>query len=270
MLNKAKVLKNYKLNSLDGEIGKVKGFYFEDQSWFLKYLIVNTGNWLINRQVLILPSSIISINKEEEYITTNLTKDQIENSPSLDSDKPVSLQFQEKFYGYYGLPIFAMGIGNGGGYRFGYGGGGRVVPCEALPSNEDNIIQHNIEENNWDPHLRSTQTVSGYTIDAIDDKIGHVDDFIIDDENWKIQYIEIDTKNWIPGKKILISPNWIENVNWGDSKVSVNLYCEEIRQSPEYTNEAIIDRDYEIRLHQHYKRKAYWTDLLEAQDSSVK
>lgn len=262
MLNKAKILKNYKLNSLDGEIGKVKDLYFDDRTWAIQYLIVNTGNWLTGRQVLILPNSIVSINNEEEYININLTKSQIENSPSLDSDKPVSKQFQTEFRGYFGSPVAMTGLG--------YGGVGDTIPYIPIKNYDEKLLKNDNEANEWDPNLRSTHNVSGYNIQALDDSIGHVDDFIIEDETWEIQYLEIDTKSWLFGRKVLISPKWIESVSWDESKVFLNLSCEEIKQSPEYAEAAIIDRDYETRLHKHYNRAAYWLDRQEVKDKSNK
>jgi len=222
MLNKAKTLKSYKLHSLDGEIGKVNEFYFDDHHWTIRYLIADTGNWLTGRQVFISPHALVAVNKEEQYITINLTKKQIEDSPSLDNDKPVSREFEEAYYGYYEWPMYW--------------------------------------DSQFDPHLRSTYDVSSYDIQATDGEIGHVEDFIIDDETWTIRYLIIDTRNWWPGKKVLVSPQWIERVSWDESKVSVNLLCETIKQSPEYTEESLITRDYEIGLHRHYNREGYWVD----------
>ncbi|MFA9378715.1 MAG: PRC-barrel domain-containing protein [Lachnotalea sp.] len=261
MLIQAKILKNYKLNSLDGVIGKVKDFYFEDETWTIRYLIVNTGNWLTGRQVLISPKSIVSINKNEEYITIKLSKNQIENSPMLECDKPVSKQFQEEFYGYFGLPMYANGMQ--------YGAAQGILPFSIIGTDRKSIENNARDENERDPHLRSTNTVNSYNIRAIDDDIGHVDDFIIDDETWKIQYMEIDTKNWLPGKKILISPNWIESVSWSESKVIVNLHCEEIELAPEYTKETLLDRDYETRLYKHYNREGYWLNRTRVKEASI-
>jgi sporulation protein YlmC with PRC-barrel domain len=112
----------------------------------------------------------------------------------------------------------------------------------------------------WDPHLRSTHNVSGYHIQAQDGEIGHVEDFIIDDETWAIRYLVINTQNWLPGKKVLISPKWIERISWGESKVFVNLPREIIKLSPEYTEKSLITRDYETELHRYYNRKVYWVD----------
>ncbi len=253
MLNKFKIIKNYILNCQDGEIGKVKDFYFDDQAWTIRYLIVNTGNWLTGRQVLISPHSIISVNKDEEYITVSLTKSQIENSPILESNKPVSKQFQEEFHGYYGYPMYTTVTG--------YGGLGLVLPRRPDEKTDGEALVNKIEdENEWNPNLRSTHIVSGYGIQASDDKIGHLEDFIIDTETWEIHYLEIDTNNWFPGKKVIISPNWIDHVSWNDSKVFVNLSTDEIKQSPEYNEETLLDREFETKLHKHYNRTAYWLD----------
>lgn len=247
MLNKVKEIKNYKINCLDGEIGKVKDFYFEDQNWTVKYLIVNMGNWLIGRQVLISPRSIVSVNKEVETISVNLSKEQVENSPLLESDKPVSLQYQEQFYGYYQYPLYATGMQDGSTLN--------VIPIE---TEKELILQKAEEARDWDPNLRSINVVNGYTIQALDNRLGHVDDFIIDIDSWKIRYLLIDTKVWLPGRKILIAPGWIDHVSWDESKVFVKLTTDEIKASPDFSEEAILNRDYETKMYEHYKRDAYW------------
>jgi len=249
MLNKAKTLKGYKLHSLDGEIGKVKEFYFDDHHWTIRYLVADTGNWLTGRHVLISPYAMIAVNKEEQYITIDLTKKQIEDSPSLDSDKPVSRQFENAYYEYYGYPMYWSGLYMWGAYPY-------------IMHDREMWGESTQAEKTWDPNLRSTHDVSGHHIQAADGEIGHVDDFIIDDETWAIRYLIIDTQNWWPGKKILVSPKWIERVSWSESKVFVNLPRQTIKQSPEYTEESLLTRDYETGLHQHYNRQGYWGDEL--------
>ena len=116
------------------------------------------------------------------------------------------------------------------------------------------------DENEWDPHLRSTHEVSGYEIHAVDGEIGHVEDFIFDDETWTIRYLIIDTRKWWQGKHVLISPRWIERISLSESKVIVNLSRETIMQAPEYSEESLFTREYETVLHQHYNRRGYWDD----------
>jgi uncharacterized protein YrrD len=247
MLIKAKTLNGYKLNSLDGEIGKVKQFYFDDQHWAIRYLVADTGNWLSDRQVLISPYALVAVIKEKKRIAVDLTKKQIEDSPSLSSDKPVSRQFEEGYYAHYGWPMYW-----GGQYMWG--------ASSYIVRNREEWKKSPQGEKAWDPHLRSTQDVSDHRIQATDGEIGHVEDFIIDDEAWAIRYLVINTRNWWPGKKILVSPQWIERVSWDESKVFVNLSRETIKQSPEYTEESLLSRDYETGLHRHYNRQAYWVD----------
>jgi hypothetical protein len=248
MLCKAKTLEGYKLDSLDGEVGKVKEFYFDDRYWTVRYLVAATGNWLMDRQVLISPYALGAVIKEEHRIAIDLSKKQIEDSPLLESDKPVSRQFEQAYYGYYGWPSYSDGA-----YMWGY------YPSIVRDREKWRAFAE-AEKASWDPNLRSTNYVSGYHIQATDGEIGHVDDFIIDDETWAIRYLIIDTRNWWPGKKVLVSPQWIERVSWSESKVFVNLSGETIKQSPEYTEESLLTRDYETKLHRHYNRQGYWVD----------
>ena len=251
MLSKAKTLKGYRLDTRDGEIGKAKEFYFDDQYWNVRYLVANSGSWLSGRQVLISPYALISINPQEQTIGIDLSKKQIENSPALDSDKPVSRQFEEDYYGYYGWPTYW-----GGPYNW-----------ESNPYNPSDRERWNkfiSGDKPWDPHLRSTHAVTGYDVQAIDGELGHIEDFIIDDDNWSIRYIIVNTGNWWSGKPVLISPHWIERISWTESKVLLNLSRDSIRHSPEYDDNALMTREYEAKLHGHFNRQGYWVQELAA------
>ncbi len=247
MLYKAKTLQGYKMDSLDGELGKIKEFYFDDRHWAIRYLVADTGKWLPGRQVLISPCALIGVNRNDRLIVIDLTKKQIEESPSLLSDLPVSQQFEEAFYQYYGWPMYCGGPYMWGDYSY--------------PMRERaNWHKPTPNEKAWDPHLRSTHDVRGHYIQAADGEIGHIEDFIVDDETWAIRYLIVDTRNWWAGKKVLISPHWIERVSWSESKVFVTVLRETIKQSPTYTEDSLLDRDYEDKLYQHYKQQGYWVD----------
>lgn len=252
MLIKAKTLEGYELDSLDGEIGQVKEFYFDDRHWTIRYLVAETGTWLADRQVLISPYALVEVNEKEKNISIDLTKKQIEDSPSLDSHKPVSHQFEQAYYGHYGYPVYWGG-------PFSWGVNPYFIRDREARAREQRQ-EPTPREKGWDPHLRSTYGVSGRHIQTPDGELGHVADFIIDDENWAIRYLIVDTHNWWPGKKVLVSPQWIERVSWGERKVFVNLSRETIKRSPEYTEESPLTRNYEISLHGHYNRKGYWVD----------
>ena len=235
MLNKIKTLKGYRLDGLDGEIGKVKEFYFDDKYWTIRYLVADSGNWLSDRQVLISPHALLAVNKEEQNIAINLTKKQIEDSPPLKSDKPVSRQYEKAYHMYYGWPMYWMGP-----YPWG--------PYPYIVRDRDAFLREDSEKKKWDPNLRSTNAVSGYHIQASDGEIGNVEDFIVDDEMWTIRYLVINTRNWWPGKEVLVSPKLIERVSWDESKVFVNLTRNTIMQSPEYTEPLIVEAKSDIPI----------------------
>jgi uncharacterized protein YrrD len=245
MLYKAKTLNGFKLNNDGKEIGRVKEFYFDDQHWTIRYLVADTGNWLVGRQVLISPYALGAVMEEEQCIVVGLSRKQIEDSPSLDSDKPVSRQFEDVYHKYYGYPVYWEGPFMWGGYP-------------GIVRDQTQWKKSVQTGKGWDPHLRSTQSVSGYHIQAMDGEIGHIDDFIIDEASWAIRYLVVDTKNWWHGKKVLVAPQWIERVSWDESKVYISLSVETIKKSPEYTAESLPTRDYEEQLHKHYERQAYW------------
>jgi hypothetical protein len=245
MFNETKKLKCYILESRDGPIGKVKEFYFDDEHWTVRYLVADTGSWLTGRQVLISPYALEEVNQDGRYVGVNLTRKQIENSPSLSSDKPVSKQFEESYFDFYRYPVYWSGS-----YLWGYSPYLNRDPENWLPSYQNG--------RSWDPHLRSTHDVIGHHVEATDGMIGHVCDFILDDASWEIHYLVVDTQNWWPGRKVLISPHWVNRVSWSESKVYVDLTRDKIRHSPVFTSGIPLTRDYEAALHRHYSRKGYW------------
>ena len=251
MLRNAETLHKYTLGAVDGEIGKVKDLYFEDRFWTVRYLVADTGNWLEERLVLISPYALVSVDGEGEIITTNLTRKQIENSPPADSAKPVSRQFEALYHGYYQWPEYWYGPYAWGAYPY-------PVPVSERISEE--------EQTSWDSHLRSAREVEGYGVGATDGDIGHVAEFVIDDKDWAIRYLVVDTRNWWPGKHVLISPQWIERVSWDDRKVYVDLARDTIKDAPEYSRDSVITRESEIELFLHYSSEGYWTQAGGASD----
>jgi hypothetical protein len=249
MLVKAKTLRGYRLQSLDGPIGSAKDFYFDDRYWTIRYLVADTGNWLTGRKVLLSPYSLKGIDTVLEEISVHLTKSQIEGSPSIDADRPVSRQFEDSYYGYYGFPYYW-----GGPFMWGY-----------YPHPQRDPNQWGVQEgksSDWDSHLRSTHSVSSYHLLASDGEIGHVEDFVIDDKTWAIRYLIVATNDFWPGKKVLISPQWIERVSWEESRVVIDLPRQTIKEAPEYTDGFLLTRDHEISLYGYYNRSGYWIDDL--------
>lgn len=235
------LLTDYTILARDGEIGKMHDFLFDDITWTIRYLVVDTGHWLSGRRVLLSPEAVEQSLWESQQFAVNLTKDQIEKSPGIDTDKPVSLQQQIELHDYYFWPYYWTGAG--------------FIPVYPPVIYEDiktaqEAIQEDIEKG--DPHLRSTKEVRGYHIQATDGAIGHVEDFLVEDENWIIHYMVVDTRNWLPGRKVLVSPTWITGLNWAERKVSVFLTQKAVQDSPEYFPNEPVSQEYENRLHDHY------------------
>ena len=251
MLVKANALRGYSLKSLDGDIGSASEFFFDDNYWTIRYLVANTASWLSGRKVLISPYSLNCIDLLDEQVSVLLTRKQIEDSPSTETDEPVSRQFESSYNAYYGYPDYWGGPFTWGQYPL-------------IERDRTRWGRPASETKRWDHHLRSTHEVAGYHLSALDGEIGHVDDFIIDDETWTIRYLVVATKNWWPGKKVLISPKWIENVSWEDREVAVGLSRETIKAAPEYTDESVLTREYETGLHGYYNREGYWVEEFAA------
>jgi hypothetical protein len=261
MLTNTSRLKGLVIRATDGELGTVDQLYFDDQTWGVRYLTVETGGWLGGRQVLISPFAVIQTDWQARQLDVALTQKQVENSPDIDTHKPVSRQQEAAYLGYYGYPNYWSGPNLWGQEFYPMG-----LPAPIGVSMD--AIEATIRKESVDSHLRSTEGVTGYSIEATDGEIGHVDGFVLDDRAWAIRYIEVATRNWWPGKKVLVSPKWIERVSWAESKVHVGLSREAIQSGPEYDESTPITREYENRLYLHYGRPPYWLNEAKYETSS--
>lgn len=257
MLRRASSLNGFTIGATDGDIGSVVDLYFDDQSWTVRHLVADTGRWLTGRQVLISPMSFRGIDWQNSRIEVNLTKGQIENSPSIETDKPISRQREMEYYGYYSMQYYWTGPYRWGAWATPYTYAAPVAPPpERGTSPEREVFARQRQEG--DPHLRSCGAVTGYYIQTTDGDIGHVEDFLVDDGDWAIRYVVVDTRNWLPGKHVLVSPDWMDRISWADSTVYVNTTRERVQNSPEYDPARPPDRAYEARLYDYYGRPRYW------------
>jgi len=209
----------YTMEATDGDIGKVVEFYFDDKTWTVRYLILESGNWLTGRKLLIAPEALVQASWKSGTFPVNLTKEQIRNSPDIDTDKPVSRQQEIDLYGYYPWQSYW-------GSGFYPGGVWGTTDSDSSFTGMDRS-----PANDADPHLRSTRQVTGYHIHAVDGEIGHVKDFLIDDQTWELGSLVVDTHNWFGGKKVLVEVRHIKRVEWSDGKVYVDVTVESIKNS---------------------------------------
>lgn len=249
MLWNASKIKGYAVAASDGDIGTVSDLLFDDRSWQIRWLVVDTGTWFTERKVLLPTSALGHADGRTETFSVKLTRQQVKDSPDIDTARPVSRQAETDIYGYYGWnPYWGGGLSAGG-----FGTGMTTPLLEPTPETQ-RVHREAVEaqHGNDDPNLRSIDAVEGYYIKATDGDIGHVEDMLVDEADWSIHYLVIDTKNWWPGKKVLISPRSARDINWSDKTVALNVNREHVKNSPEYDEATIVDRAFEDRYSAHY------------------
>ena len=241
MLRSLNEIVGYQVSATDGAMGKVKDFYFDDLAWVVRYLVVDTGHWLAGRKVLLSPAAVGDLHWTERIVPTTFTQQQVENSPPISEDIPVSRQLEIELADVYGweqwwttamrsparLPLLAPP---------------RPTPRQP-ESGED-----------WDPNLRSLREVVNYRIQAVDGDLGHLEDVIVETRDWSIRYLVADTRNWLAGKKVLLDLGWIARLDWRGREVRVGLTREQIEHSPEFLPGAPVNQVLEQQLFDYYGR----------------
>jgi uncharacterized protein YrrD len=279
MLVSVRDLQGYAIAATDGDIGSVHDVYFDAQRWTVRYLVVDTGNWLPGRKVLISPMSTRGAVTADKRLAVRLTRVQVESSPEADTEGPITRQYESRLVRHYGLDPYWLGPLRWGAVPYPL----EVVPPGAVtppvdPGVEEALAREGLD-NVGDPHvegtargegqLHSAREVIGSGIQATDGELGHVEDFLIDDRSWAIRYMIVDTANWLPGKKVLVAPEWISLVSWADSRVHVSMSREQIKNAPEYDPSRPVEREHERRLWQYYERPPYWEDEPEDRDRAA-
>lgn len=224
MLRSIKQLYGDKLGASDGDLGHVKDFYFDDRDWAIRYLVADTGTWLPGRQVLISPHSLGRLDQAGKVLRVNLTRKQMEGSPSIESHQPVSRQYEEEYHRYFGWPFYWQGDALWGMSGFPI----LELPARPLPSEPDMASGPRSER--ADAHLRSTKAVNGYQLRSGEAMIGHVSDFMMDLQSWAVGQLVIRTGHRLSGKEVLIPTNSVDRISYEESTVFVNLTREAVEQ----------------------------------------
>ncbi len=244
MLRSLSEIIGYLVYSGQSRIGKCKDVIFDDQKWTTRYIDVDTGTWLPGRRVLLSPLSLQEPNHVNQIIKTSLMAKEIEEAPNLEDDAPVSKYWEDKYYSHFGWPPY-------------YKGGALWGPTNTPRDLLIQLKEENSPEDNQ-RFLRSIREVNGYKLSCKEDEFGQVSDFIVDSQNWAIRYIVVETHRWIPGEKVLISPDWVENIDWPNRQMDFNLTKREIVNSPKFNSREPINKVYELQLYDYYGRPKYW------------
>lgn len=232
-------LENYGLEAKDGQLGRVIDFYFDDHAWTVRYAVVDTRKWLPGRRVLISPASFGEADASSRTIHVSLTKQQIREAPPVEEDRPVSRQYEVELVGHFAWPA--------------YWGMAPVAMEDGTSRSRTEVVPEEGESN-----LRSGNEVKGYSASATDGEVGSIADLIVDTDTWRLRYLVVDTRKWLPGGKVLLATEWVEKVRWKDKAVHVGISEEAIRSCPAYDPAQPINRKYEEQLYDYYGRPHYW------------
>jgi sporulation protein YlmC with PRC-barrel domain len=239
-----------RIKASDGIIGSIKDAYFDDHSWTIRYLLVEPGAFLAVGQVLISPISVSSIDWVDTLVQVKLNREQIKASPPIETDKPVSRQHEEHYFDYYGYPYYWTDPSLWLKENYPVGPPGSRAAALNMPGT-DGAAPLN-------PRLRSAKEVAGYGIETTTEPIGHVEDFLVDSETWTIRYLIVKTRNWLPGKHVVIPPTWITEVDWDQRLVRAAVGADSVREAPEFSPGTEFSRAYETSLYKHYQCDPYW------------
>ncbi len=245
MLREIKDLRGFTIEAKDGEIGTVHDFLFQGENWTIRYLVVDTGKFLPGRKVILIPDVLGKPDEDEGIFPVDLTKKQVEDSPPIDWAEPISRQLEDKIRLYFGWSP----------YWVPEQAGTAVFPKSASGEKKREVKERPGPE---EPELRSLNEVENYEIKAADGEMGEVEDFLVDDDSWIIRYMVIDTGKWLPGRKVLVSPEWIDGISWAEQDIEVQMTQAAIKKSPEYDPTTPVDREYEVELYEHYGVPKYW------------
>jgi len=254
MLWDASALDGYAIEASDGRIGSVSDFLFEDTTWIVRWLVVDTGNWLSARKVLLPPSALGTPDPSLRQFPIKLTIQQVEDSPDIGADQPVSRQHEAHIYNHYGSDPYWRST------YFPMGGGMAMPFIGTFPRSESmplGAADEEIQQADGDPHLRSAEAVTGFHVHATDGEIGHLEDLLVDDADWSIRYIKVDTKNLWPGSKVLISPQSVRSIDRPNRLVHLDVDRQKVEHSPPYDPSKTVDDAYNETFLTYYGIK--WT-----------
>lgn len=242
MLRSLKELIGYDLLAKDGLMGETHDFLFSDEDWRIRYLVVDTGPWILGRKVLI---SLLALGQPvwaSETLPVNLTREQVKSSPDVDLAKPVSRQYEERLRQHYNWPA--------------YWGMAAAIP--GRPAHIPPMVFAGQEKDDA-TNLRSSEELFDYKVNADDSEVGKLTDFIVEDDVWQLRYMVVDTSDILDSdKQVLVSLEWINKIDVARKEVSLDLTQQAIELSPEFDPNRPVNRQYEEVLYDYYGRPKYW------------
>lgn len=232
MLWTTEELEGLTLCARDGEIGRVRDVLFDDRHWVVRHLVVHTGGWLSGREVLVSPHAVQRLDREGGRVELQLTREQIENAPSIDTDQPFSRQQETLIYDYYGYPYYWAGAGLWGGFALPMPMLANPPGVASEPVADEVRARDDARRESGDPHLRSAGEVSGYALNATDGTIGRIDDFLFDGRSWQIEHVLVDSKPWWPGGQVVLPRRVLGEIDWARHEAEVRVSRQAVKEAP--------------------------------------
>ena len=260
MLWRASAIRAYNIQASDGEIGVVKDLLFDDKRWQTRWLVIDTGSWLFGRKLLLPVSALGKPDIHLRHLNVQLTRQQVKDGSSVDTELPVSRHIEAHVYDHYGWSPYwygglaPMGIAGPGTAMF--------MPRQGFDPEPQYRNGTDPLAEDGDPELRSVDAITGYHIEATDGAVGHVEDFLFDADTWQIRYMMVDTKNWLPGEKVVITPFLIREVDWATRRIYLNVDIGKVTTSPPFDPAMTEDGSFDHRFHEHF-----WPTLAESDDT---
>lgn len=247
MLWNASAINDAPVQASDGLIGTVSDMLFDDRHWMVRWLVVDTGDWLSGRKVILPPSALGHPDPASGTFPVKLTRQQVEDSPAIGPDEHVSPDHEAGAVEHYGLsPYWSAG------YLAGYHAQWASTPFPVSGSAETARRIDDAENDRFNPSLRSFALLHGYHVESRDGDLGHVEDFLVDDTNWNIRFLVLDTRNWWAGKKVLVSPKSVLSIDWQARMLTLDVARQAVKDSPAYDPAAVLDIDFDRRVDRHY------------------
>jgi sporulation protein YlmC with PRC-barrel domain len=268
MLLRAKTLKSYSMLASDGELGSLDDFYFDSDTATIRYFVGDTRTWFFGGKVLLSPLSFKEIDRSNERIAVNATKDQIKDSPKPEEHEPITRRYEQQLSSYYGWENYWA---DNAARRdiTGFQAHAPMMPPifnpegpreehDGLKSDEAHASEQQYRE---DQQLISVEDIKGYKVHTADGEAGKIHDCVIDDEDWKIRYFVVNVGGFFNKELVLVSIDWLNDVSWRDHTITFDLENKRIEDAPEFVSDQPITREDEAALYEHYNRKGYWVDI---------
>ncbi len=225
-------LEQYTVNAADGYVGKIKDFYFDDRTWKLRYLVVETGIWLKNRKVLLPASAVKLVNKDDKQLSLDMSMYHVKNGPSIERDLSLKPQSEIDYLSYYGYSFY-----RGATEAHGFDKDAEAKLAEIFASVDA------VRRTYGDRHLRSCKEMINYDIEGSDSQVGYLQSMLFDEKDWSVRYLMLNTSNWWLGHQVLLEPQSIRDVSWGDARIYVNMLRQEIQSTPIFDADTLNSLD---------------------------